>query len=256
MVRDAILSLAAIAFLAAPALAHEGDQHQPAAETLPAGGETNPLCPVTTDEAVDPTIFADYEGRRVYFCCKRCRVTFLENPHDYVANLPQLEGQTDSGHDHTTDHGSSLGTLERTVRFAGRFHPVAVHFPIALLLSALAAMTLAGVWTGPRFVEAARVLVLIGAPMAVVATALGWAAGASASYPGELATVLATHRWLGTATSAGALTTLFTSERYWRHPVPRRRYVFLGALGLTAALVGLTGHFGGTLIHGTEHFSW
>ena len=38
-------------------------------------------------------------------------------------------------HDHATDHGDPEG-FGRVVRFLGKFHPVVVHFPIALILAA------------------------------------------------------------------------------------------------------------------------
>ena len=253
MARKTVLISALLVMLATPARAHEGSVQEG-----PLEGVTNPLCPVTTDEPVDPSVFVDHDGKRVFFCCKRCRAKFLESPKEYVANVPHLAqaGLGPGGHSHESDDEDTPSTPSRIVRFAGKFHPISVHFPIALLLSALGAIGLANLVNGPRFLEAARVFVLIGAPMAVVATALGWAAGANAGYPGELATVLTRHRWLGTATAIAAIVTLIASERYWRQPTMVARYVFLVALGGTAVLVALSGHFGGTLIHGMEHFSW
>ncbi len=262
MLRDTLLLTLILVLLAPLALAHDNAKHDTTATGRTLEGVTNPLCPVTTDEPVDPAIFVEYEGQQVFFCCKRCRVKFLESPGDYVANIPQLAAASVSeepgheGHSHDTDQQKAAGTVSRLVRFAGKFHPLAVHFPIALLISALVAVGLGTLWQGPRFIEATRVLVLFGVPMAALAAALGWAAGANAGYPGELATVLTRHRWLGTATAGGALATLFISERSWRHPTARGRALFLAALVGTAALVGLTGHFGGTLIHGLEHFRW
>jgi hypothetical protein len=37
---------------------------------------------------------------------------------------------------------------------------------------------------------------------------------------------------------------------------PGLRTAYLSALVLKALFVGITGHLGGTLIHGTEHFPW
>lgn len=49
----------------------------------------NVTCPVTTDEKIDPTISTTYNGREVYFCCKRCKRKFESEPQAYVSNLPQ-----------------------------------------------------------------------------------------------------------------------------------------------------------------------
>ena len=217
----------------------------------------NTLCPVTVDEPIDPTISVEHEGKRIYFCCNRCRKQFLENPEAYVGNLPQSGNGTDV-HSHEKDHGSSeiLSSKDRFIRFAGKFHPVTIHFPIALLIAALFSEILGALFPVKRFREAARVLVTLGAPMAAIAAALGWATGLFAKYPGELEQVLSTHRLLGTSTAILALTTLILLESYWRKQTSGLRSAYLAALVLTALLVGITGHFGGTLIHGTEHFTW
>jgi uncharacterized membrane protein/YHS domain-containing protein len=257
MTRALLHAAVLIVLLAAPTWGDEA--HHDVSEEPSAGVEqvTNLLCPVTTDEPVDTEIFLEHEGTRVYFCCKRCRKQFAENPGAYVSNLPQLAA-AGKAHSHEYDHGPAveLSTQDRSVRFAGKFHPIVIHFPIALLISALLAELIAALTRIDRFRDASRVLILLGAPMAALAAALGWAAGANATYPGELARVLTTHRWLGTTAALIALLTLFTSERYWRRGQTSSRAMYLAALTVTALLVGITGHFGASLIYGTEHFTW
>jgi membrane fusion protein, copper/silver efflux system len=69
-----------------------------------------PLCPVM-DGPIDPSVYVEYEGQRVYFCCKGCDKKFLANPEQYLDKLPQfqqprqeLEADTDhsdhTGHNH------------------------------------------------------------------------------------------------------------------------------------------------------------
>ncbi|MCE7974112.1 MAG: DUF1549 domain-containing protein [Leptolyngbya sp. PLA1] len=53
-------------------------------------GPANPTCPVMEGEAVDPEVFTEYEGKRVYLCCKKCLRAFTENPAKYVGRLPQF----------------------------------------------------------------------------------------------------------------------------------------------------------------------
>ncbi len=256
------LLICALVFLAIvpAAFAHSGEGHDSAARETESEGITNALCPVTIDEPVDPEIFTDYDGKRVYFCCMRCRKQFLENPAKYAANIAysdptDSETPDDEGHAHSGGE-KTPETWARLIRFIGKFHPVVIHFPIALLMSALLAQILAAVWQYPRSLEAARVFILIGAPTAVLSAALGWATAVNARYVGELTDILFRHRWLGTGTAVVALLTLIASERYWRTPTPARRKVFMAALVGAALLAGLTGHFGATLIHGTEHFKW
>jgi YHS domain-containing protein len=51
------------------------------------------LCPVT-GEKIDPTVFIDYNGRRIYFCCDSCPPTFKKDPEKY---LKKLDEQMKSG---------------------------------------------------------------------------------------------------------------------------------------------------------------
>jgi YHS domain-containing protein len=46
-------------------------------------------CPVMGG-AIDKTIFVEYKGKKVYFCCKGCVDTFNADPEKYVAKLPQF----------------------------------------------------------------------------------------------------------------------------------------------------------------------
>jgi YHS domain-containing protein len=48
------------------------------------------LCPVM-GEPIDKNIFVEYEGKKVYFCCKGCETKFNENPELYIAKLPQFK---------------------------------------------------------------------------------------------------------------------------------------------------------------------
>lgn len=47
----------------------------------------NEICPVL-DEPVDAAIFSIHDGRRVAFCCKKCKAAFDADPAKYVGKLP------------------------------------------------------------------------------------------------------------------------------------------------------------------------
>jgi len=47
-------------------------------------------CPVLENQDVDPNIYSDYQGKRVYFCCVSCKADFDANPEKYLAQLPQF----------------------------------------------------------------------------------------------------------------------------------------------------------------------
>lgn len=48
-------------------------------------------CPVMEGNPIDKTLFVEYEGKKVYFCCKGCPEKFLANPEKYIAKLPQFQ---------------------------------------------------------------------------------------------------------------------------------------------------------------------
>ena len=56
-------------------------------EAMPNGQK---ICPVM-GQPVDPNVFVEYEGKKVYFCCEDCKAQFQENPEKYIAELPQFE---------------------------------------------------------------------------------------------------------------------------------------------------------------------
>ncbi len=134
----------------------------------------------------------------------------------------------------------------------GRLHPLVVHFPIALLVVALAmeCATLAGRRRHLR--EGITWVVSIGAASAIVAAVFGWLLFEGGAYSGQTAAV---HKWLGfsTAALAGATAAL--------HTLARRRNRKSLWTGYRLALVGTclvlagAGHLGASLTHGPDYLS-
>ena len=178
-----------------------------------------------------------------------------------------------SGHDHTDHvlgndvfeqehdlsshtHVDKVGGASRLGHWLGKFHPVVVHFPIALLIAAAAAELLKRLlgleWLG----GAARFSVLAGAVGAVVATPLGWLDAAFTRYRGGFAHTLELHRWLGTTTAVWSVMTAVLCEMSERSTSGKYRRWYLTTLIVGAILVGVTGHFGSTLVYGRGYYSW
>lgn len=255
---------------------------------------TNEYCPVMPKTKAKAELWLDYEGQRIDFCHEVCRSRFRREPEKYLANLPptirqaigehqrvtamadQPADMTEHPHDHLTDHHLSFGparsgaeasgadagnaegtsSLRRVGQFLGRFHPVAVHLPIGLLLAAALAEAL---FVGTRaewLSGAARFSVLLGAFAACGAASLGWLNAMSANYDGELAQVLEYHRWLGTGTAVLAVIVAMLSEVHRRRPAAIWRVAYRLSLFLVAAAVSLTGHLGGTLVYGLDYLKW
>ena len=49
-------------------------------------------CPVLAGN-IDKSVYADYKGKRIYFCCKGCDAEFNKDPDKYMKKL-QEEGVT------------------------------------------------------------------------------------------------------------------------------------------------------------------
>ena len=50
------------------------------------------VCPVLGGN-IDKNVYADYQGRRIYFCCKGCDAEFKKNPEKYMQKM-KSEGVT------------------------------------------------------------------------------------------------------------------------------------------------------------------
>ncbi len=46
-------------------------------------------CPVRGDP-IDKSVFTEYQGKKVYFCCNSCIAEFQKDPQKYIARLPQF----------------------------------------------------------------------------------------------------------------------------------------------------------------------
>ena len=54
-------------------------------------------CPVMGG-AIDKSVYVDYEGRRIYFCCTDCLAAFKKEPAKYVAKVDEeLKAQAPAG---------------------------------------------------------------------------------------------------------------------------------------------------------------
>lgn len=164
-------------------------------------------------------------------------------------------------HDHS-DHRPAISEPEETVpkkepttifSWLGRFHPVVVHFPIALLMSAALAEGLFIRTRRPFFSDAVRFCIWIGVAGAFAAAPLGWLFAGFRFVDEEW--VMTAHRWAGTTTFAASLVLLRVSERTNRSKNASRSQL-RATLATVAALVGLTGFLGGSLLYGIDHYAW
>jgi uncharacterized membrane protein len=129
----------------------------------------------------------------------------------------------------------------------GKLHPLLVHFPIALVLSAAGAELVAIAAPRQMWRAVAVVNVRAGAILGILTAFAGWLLALS---PGVDATpVLEWHRWVGVAGVAGALgaALLSSGSQLQSH---RSVSAYRAALFGAALLVAIAGHLGGTLVWG------
>lgn len=138
--------------------------------------------------------------------------------------------------------GVERGSL---AQFAGRFHPMIVHFPIALLLI-VPLMEVAGLTKrGAHLRLAAGFVLEIATATALLATLLGWLHAWSGGYRGDL---VAHHFQGGIFLSITSLLSLGLR----RHRVG---VVYGISLAATVVILGWTSHLGGSLTHGEAYLT-
>lgn len=146
------------------------------------------------------------------------------------------------------------------VQLLGRLHVAVIHFPIALLAVAalfeFAGMQRArGAAADHATNSAADACLALGALAAVVAAIFGWINAAVEPQSRSAAQALFIHRWLGVGVAVVACLTLVGARlgRFAISPWPRQ-IVRTGML-ISAIGVLITGHFGGSLVHGDDYYS-
>lgn len=250
----------------------------------------NEYCPVTTSEKVDINIYVDDDGQRIYFCCNRCRKDFLADPNIYLANINYGTGadsapdkqhdhsshahpastdkesdtgkianqaepfrhDNDAAHDHSTDHGQKGSALT----FIGKFHPVVVHFPIALVLAGLLITGIGAIRNKPHLDRSSVLMIYLAASTGTLAAILGLAAGAEANFPSFLSSYFTWHRILGIASSIIIWIAAYFGYLWQRNNSPKLLWTYRLVLGVNSLLIGITGHLGATLVYGPDHFNY
>ncbi|MGQ0660136.1 DUF2231 domain-containing protein [Sphingosinicella sp.] len=159
--------------------------------------------------------------------------------------------------DHATNPAASAHTMDmeeqrpttfggRLVSFAGRMHPFAVHFPIALFPISWIALVFAR-RRGDR-VDLIRAFIVVAGVAAVIAAALGWLnAGFQLADRDPIRSV---HRWIGSGLALAGITLALWA---WRRPDSVNSRGMTLALGTITLILLVQGWFGAALTHGVEH---
>ncbi len=136
--------------------------------------------------------------------------------------------------------------------FLGRYHPVVIHFPVALLLLAALLEMIQAVSARPRRFPLSFLLFL-GTTSAVTAMALGWLLMHADAVEGPL---VQRHLQGGIVLAILAVSTLFTC--LWAEGGEGRRVItwaYRGLLVATCLVLLRTAHDGGSITHGEDFLS-
>ncbi|WP_114748041.1 PSD1 and planctomycete cytochrome C domain-containing protein [Pleomorphovibrio marinus] len=137
-------------------------------------------------------------------------------------------------------------------KFLGRLHPLAVHFPVSLLIFAalLELFTLTSFHSKLR--PGINLLVLAGAASAIIAAILGLVLANAEDYGGS---VLSLHQWTGIGTALLGIMALTALWRISQKETKGGIKVYRSILFVTALGVSVAGHFGASLTHGEEYLT-
>ena len=145
--------------------------------------------------------------------------------------------------------------LHFLIDYAGRLHPLVIHFPIALLLVGAAGEAVR-LWLDQesvgRFVQTT---ILLGAIGVLIAASTGWLFAYQVHPAAELKPLLLWHRWLGVAAISLAGLAAWAADRWAVTANPRQRWLRRGLVWAAAALGAATAHLGALLVWGTDFFS-
>lgn len=129
--------------------------------------------------------------------------------------------------------------------FLGRLHPIAAHFPVALLLMAALAELLLVLRPALALDTTVRFLVAGGAIGAVMAALLGWFAAGWRLL--DKSQTLGLHRWNGSAIAGAALIATWFAFK------SNRRTGLRVTLAILAIALVIQGYLGGEMVFGPNH---
>jgi len=122
-------------------------QADTAARPCDEAARTQTQCPVMTGNEIDPSIYTDYNAKRVFFCCQSCKAAFVKSPERYLSKLPQFA----SSHGQA-QHEEHAGDRSEGLSLRGLAEPTGI-----LTLSLVALTVCLGLarrirWPGPGLI--------------------------------------------------------------------------------------------------------
>ena len=142
----------------------------------------------------------------------------------------------------------------RLLRWLGGWHPAAVHFPIALLLTVAFLELMAVMRRKPIYTASNEFLLGIAVIGAFIAAPLGWINAGLPAADDELA--LTQHRWSGTALPFFMLLAWRLKPRAESAAAGRSGLLYAIALSVVAAAILAQAYLGAVVTHGAGHMEF
>jgi uncharacterized membrane protein/mono/diheme cytochrome c family protein len=139
------------------------------------------------------------------------------------------------------------------IAFFGRLHVLMVHFPIAILLFAAALELFTFRSFNSKFRPAINLAVIIGSVSAIFSAVFGYLLSQNEDISGR---ILDLHQWGGITTAAlGLICVLLLWMVIKKEQIDKIPFYRLTLFASTFGVI-FTGHFGGSLTHGDDYFSF
>lgn len=141
---------------------------------------------------------------------------------------------------------------DKIIKWLGNFHPILLHFPIALITMAVVSELLFFRYRKQLFIQASRFMIVAAAVTAIPTALTGFAFSYGADYEGLQASYFWWHRFFGIFTTLLAIITAVFRELP-SQKLPYFKAAYYLCLFLLFISVNVTGFFGGSLTFGIGH---
>ncbi|MEM1320520.1 MAG: FN3 associated domain-containing protein [Bacteroidota bacterium] len=131
--------------------------------------------------------------------------------------------------------------MDTLIQLFGRFHPLILHLPIGILVLAFLMEWMGNKANYQTLKSATGFALQIGMWSAIFAALSGYALSLDGGYE---ETLLNQHQWLGIATALLSVVLLLLHRR--------KSKIFMPAFTVLMIVLGITGHLGGSLTHGSD----